>query len=240
MTTIIKHFIISLSFLFIAKFSWAHAYWIETKSTGNINKEHTIKVFFAETGEEPEKTNGKEWLAMKNFDLYLLGPDHQKIKLNSIATEDSYTASFIPKQKGHYIVVLQNADIGVLGDSPEYMYIPYYYSTAYINVDNTQEKLDINKVLESIPLALLTIVDEKNIDVSIKSYDNTEAGLYVNGPDGKYSMLQAKQPTKAVYNVLGKGKYYIELMIIDKKGGALNGKNYKTAYHIATSMVEVD
>ena len=240
MTTIVQHFIICLSFLFIANFSWAHAYWIETKSTGNINKEHTIKVFFAERGEEPEKTNSKEWLAMKNFNLYLIGPNHQKIKLNSIATEDSYTASFIPKQKGHYIVVLQNVDIGVLGKSPEYMYIPYYYSTAYINVDDTEEKLDIAKILESIPLALFTTFEKNKINISIKSYEKTEAGLYIDGPDGKYCMLQAKQPTKAVYNVLGKGKYYIELIIIDKKGGAFNGKNYKTAYHIATSMVEID
>lgn len=94
----------SLLFTLLAIFStgqlFAHALWIETNTIGKSGQQHEIKVFYGEYVNNEKEKIEKWYSDVKDFSLWLTAPGKEKVKLNTIAKDDYFSANFTPEKEG--------------------------------------------------------------------------------------------------------------------------------------------
>ncbi|RZJ64806.1 MAG: DUF4198 domain-containing protein, partial [Flavobacterium sp.] len=95
--------------------AFAHFMWIETSPVGKSGQKQEVRVYFGEyTYGVEEKVNGEAFGKMKNFEVWAVGPDGQKSKIEVKPSESYYSGWFTPKANGTYTLLMNNNQIDVI------------------------------------------------------------------------------------------------------------------------------
>lgn len=231
----------SAVFLLFSMNSFAHFLWIETNSYGKINQKQEVKVFFGEYSYGAIDKVGEEGFEkVKNFTLWAISPNGDKIKLAISPEATFYKTTFTPKVNGTYTIVLNNNEIDVI-DYTQYdfgIFKTHYHATAKVEVGAAyNETASTNP--EGISIVDLSKKNWKiNDEVVLKV-------LYKNKPfkDNEVVIFlknQFNQKLKTDENGLVKftlpfaTKYIVEATTKEEVPGTYNGKEYQFIFHSAT------
>ena len=113
---------LSILFCFITTNLSAHALWIETGAAGKIGQQQTVKVYYGEYAAN-ERENVSKWYSdVKEFTLWLVGPDQQRTQLKLTADSNSFTSSFTPDKNGLYALEVSH-EAKELGGTTKYHFL---------------------------------------------------------------------------------------------------------------------
>ncbi|APA00173.1 hypothetical protein [Flavobacterium commune] len=219
---------------------FAHALWIETKTTGTKGKPQEISVYFGEFSEN-DITKADKWFSdLKDFTLTVISPSKKEIKLQSTALENKYQAFFTPDEDGVYTVVMQHTVKDVYGTM-----VLDYNSSANIVVGN---KLNGNSGTNNTNKIA---VFSKNTTSLAKNTKITAVALYNNAiakqqkvkviaPNGWEKELWTNENGEISFTPIWSGNYMIEFSQTEKKSGEHHGKKYDEIWKMATYQLVVN
>lgn len=219
---------------------FAHALWIETKTTGTKGKPQEISVYFGEFSEN-DITKADKWFSdLKDFTLTVISPSKKEIKLQSNALENKYQAFFTPDEDGVYTVVMQHTVKDVYGTM-----VLDYNSSANIVVGN---KLNGNSGTNNTNKIA---VFSKNTTSLAKNTKITAVALYNNAiakqqkvkviaPNGWEKELWTNENGEISFTPIWSGNYMIEFSQTEKKSGEHHGKKYDEIWKMATYQLVVN
>lgn len=217
--------------------AFAHALWFKTDSKGAKGTQHDIQVYFAEPGEKWESLDGDEWKMVKGFELWVVSPKGEKTLLTCTPDKDHYKANFTPNEDGRYVVVLKHEKIGVLSFGKGDPFVPFFYATATVDVGATADKNIALSSADFLPMSIISAltVNSQKVGLQITAPNGLAYKVSVITPAGKKNDL----PNGTVeFDAIEAGLYQIEVSAMDSKAGEFGGKQYKKAYHIATTTFQ--
>lgn len=218
---------------------YAHALWIETKTTGTKGKPQEISVYFGEFSEN-DITKADKWFSdLKDFSLVVISPSKKEIKLKSTALENRYQAFFTPEEDGVYTVVMQHTVKDVYGT----MKLDYNSSANIVvggKSTGNEATANSNKIsVFSENAATLT----KNNKVTAVAHYNAalakEQKIKVIAPNGWEKELWTNEKGEISFTPIWSGKYMIEFAQTEKSAGEHNGKKYDEIWKMATYQINV-
>lgn len=221
--------------LFAGMSTFAHALWIETNPLGQKGKLHEIKVFYGEYAEgKPEKL--EDWFSdMKEFTLWLVSADNQRIQLPVAAAEDHFTASFIPETEGQYCLQISHYAKD-LGRTTKYQF-------------NTSAIVTVGKAVTNDlaanhnPLKFSVKGGKLKQPVVLNGFFNDAAtggmDFTIFSPGGWTKTVAGDATGSVQFVPEWKGKYMIEISRTDNEKGEHNGKQYERVWRCATYFLEV-
>lgn len=218
---------------------FAHALWIETKSTGTKGKPQEISVYFGEFSDNDITLSAKWFSDLKDFSLVLISPSKKEIKLMPTALEKKYQAFFTPKEDGVYTVVMHHTVKDVYGT----MKLDYN-SSATVVVGN--KSAGNNAVANKNVIGLFS----ENADIAKKNTKITALALYegvsakkekikVIAPNGWEKELYTNENGQIEFTPLWSGQYMVEFAYTEKSAGEHNGKKYNEIWKMATYLIDV-
>nr|WP_288834526.1 DUF4198 domain-containing protein [uncultured Flavobacterium sp.] len=219
---------------------FAHALWIETKTTGTKGKPQEISVYFGEFSEN-DITKADKWFSdLKDFTLTVISPSKKEIKLQSNALENKYQAFFTPDEDGVYTVVMQHTVKDVYGTM-----VLDYNSSANIVVGN---KLNVNSGTNNTNK--IAVFSENTTSLA-KNTKITAVALYNNAiakqqkvkviaPNGWEKELWTNENGEISFTPIWSGNYMIEFSQTEKKSGEHHGKKYDEIWKMATYQLVVN
>lgn len=233
-----KSLLLALLFTLGSTQLFAHALWIETASSGKPGQEQQIKVYYGEyvTNEREEIT---KWFSdVKDFTLWLTAPGKEKIKLNTVAGTNFYSANFTPERDGQYVLTVSH-EAKEVGGTTKYEFL----STAIVTVGKTA-------VIDhaTIPTSLKVYTTETkaykvNTPVQIKALSKgkplANTAVSVFSPEGWGKEMTTDENGLISFKPIWPGRYVIEVAAREKTEGTHNGKAYTAAWQGATSSFEV-
>lgn len=228
----------TVAFLFSAPL-FAHALWIETKSTGIKGKVQTIAIYFGEFSEKDITKTAKWFSDIKDFSLVVISPSKKEIKLTSTALEDQYQASFIPEEEGVYTVAMHHTVKDVYGT----MKLDYN-SSATVAVGKAEKGNEASFNTNSISLFSKSASEAKLNDVVKISalYEGKIAEsqkIKVIAPNGWEKELWSDKEGSVSFTPLWSGNYMVEFAYTEKTAGEHNGKKYDEVWKMATYFIAV-
>lgn len=241
-----KKLILLLALFLATGNAFSHYMWVETNPVGKSGQKQEVKVYFGEyTYGVEEKVNGDAFAKMKNFEVWVTGPDGQKSKINVKAGESFYSGWFTPKANGTYTVMLNNNNIDVI-DYTQYdfgIFKTHYHSTAKVIVGNST-----NSTVANNPEGL-SIIDAskagtgKNKEIVLqavykgKPAKDVELTVFVADLWSKKLTTDANGEVK--FNLPWDTKYVVEATKKEEVPGKYNGKDYQFVWHCATYSLPV-
>lgn len=218
---------------------FAHALWIETKTTGKIGQKQSVKIIYSEPDEKPEKL--ADWFSdVKEFELWLIAPDKQKMKLNTTAGEDHFTAEFTPEQDGVYTLSISKAAKDLGGTT-----IYEFNASALVKVGKS---LAGNQATNNPnPINVFSDVSKSNkanqllqFNTLFKNESKGEMHVSVSSPSGWNRNLSSDAQGVASFTPIWPGTYKLETSFTEKTSGDHFGKLYKSIWRCATLLVDVE
>ena len=236
---IIKTAAITVVTLFFTAQSFAHALWIETKTTGTKGKAQEINVYFGEYSDNDITKTAKWFSDIKDFSLVIISPSKKEIKLTSTALENKYQAIFTPDEEGVYTIAMHHTVKEVYGT----MKLDYN-SSATVVVGNTTNGNDASANTNVISLFT------KEASVAKKDTKTTVNALYegkiaakqkmkVIAPNGWEKELWSDENGTISFTPLWSGNYMVEFAYTEKSTGEHNGKKYDEVWKMATYLITV-
>lgn len=235
-----KTVLVALLLVVSAPAVFAHALWIETKTTGTKGKPQEISVYFGEFSEN-DITKADKWFSdLKDFTLTVISPSKKEIKLQSNALENKYQAFFTPDEDGVYTVVMQHTVKDVYGTM-----VLDYNSSANIVVGN---KLNVNSGTNNTNK--IAVFSENTTSLA-KNTKITAVALYNNAiakqqkvkviaPNGWEKELWTNENGEISFTPIWSGNYMIEFSQTEKKSGEHHGKKYDEIWKMATYQLVVN
>lgn len=90
--------------------AYAHALWIETAGIGKAGQKQEVKVFYGEYVENASDSVKNWYSDVKEFTLWVTGPDQKKTQLTCSAGVNYFSAEWTPQQDGvYYLTITHNA-----------------------------------------------------------------------------------------------------------------------------------
>lgn len=224
--------IIGLLLSFSSTQLFAHALWIETAATGKIGQKQTVKVFYGEYAANERENIDKWYSDVKEFSLWLVGPDQKKTQLTVAAVGDnSFEASFTPEQNGSYALLVSH-EAKELGGTTKY----HFLASAHVAVGKAASAAQNTNALRlHAENAQGTKV---NKPVQLKAFLNDAAAkgktVSVFSPSGWSKELHTNDNGDVEFIALWPGRYVIEVSDFDKTPGQHHGKDYKAVWKGAT------
>lgn len=225
------------SLLVISSSSYAHALWIEVNSNAHKGESQEVKIFYGEfaTGELEPIDN---WYSdVKEFSLWLTGPDKKREKLSVSPKDNHFIAEFTPNTDGvYYLTVVHGA--GEIAGKTRYE----FSSIASVNVGK-----QANADHQHIENSLKVIVPKTHA----KSGAPTKIGVYLDGnphANGKVLITSengwgkefiANETGEVTFSPIWKGKYVLEATHTKNGNGTSQGKAYENTWQGATTILYV-
>ncbi len=217
---------------------FAHALWVETKATGKIGTKQEVKIFYGEYVSNERDSVSKWYSDVKDFSLWLTNPTKEKIKLNTTAGTNFYSANFTPESDGVYVLTVVH-EAKELGGTTKYE----FSSLATVSVGELTV-LDVTSIANPL---YVTAVDAKffkaNSSLKIKAVLNgkvlADKNVTVFSPEGWSKEYKTDKSGTFEFSPLWAGRYVIEVSTFQKVTGEHHGKNYTATWQGATSSFEV-
>lgn len=217
----------------------AHALWIETASTGKQGQAQEVKIFYGEYASKELEEAGQWYSDVKDFTLWLTSPGKEKVKLNTTAGANFYSASFTPENDGVYYLTVSH-EAKDLGGTTKYE----FSSVAAVAVG----KIDVvNHTL--IPNSIKVAANEAkaykvNTPVQIKAMLNGQPvankPVSVFSPEGWSKELKTDANGNISFRPIWPGRYVLELSNFEKTSGEHNGQNFSAAWQGSTCSFVVN
>lgn len=230
--------LLAIGCLALVSQSFAHALWIETAPTGKVGQQQQVKIFYGEyVDNAPDSV--KNWYSnLKDFTLWLTGPDQQKTQLTVTPGITYYTASFTPQKNGIYsLTVAHNAKD--LGGTTLYQ----FDAAAVVKVGTVTATTPIINTNELSSVIHPAVVNKANKAVHILALYKGQPGEKLNieivAPTGWTRTITTDVKGAATFTPLWPGKYMVEVTKFDKTPGVHNEKNYQAVWRGATQCIEV-
>ncbi|WP_140485235.1 hypothetical protein [Flavobacterium sp. GSA192] len=219
---------------------FAHALWIETKTTGTKGKPQEISVYFGEFSEN-DITKADKWFSdLKDFTLTVISPSKKEIKLQSTALENKYQAFFTPDEDGVYTVVMQHTVKDVYGT----MVLDYNSSANIVVGNKLNGNSGTNNTNKIGVFSENTTSLAKNTKITaVALYNNAIAKqqkVKVIAPNGWEKELWTNENGEISFTPIWSGNYMIEFSQTEKKSGEHHGKKYDEIWKMATYQLVVN
>jgi uncharacterized GH25 family protein len=217
---------------------YAHALWIETSSSGKKGQPHEVKVFYGEYAAKELEETGKWYSDLKDFALWLTVPGKEKVKLNTTAGTNFYSASFTPEQDGVYLLTVSH-EAKDLGGTTKYE----FSSVAAVAVGRSNA-IDHLSIPNSINVAANEAKTYKvNSPVQLKAVLNGRPAankpVSVFSPEGWSKEFITDAHGGISFIPLWPGTYVLELSSFEKTNGEHNGQKFTAVWQGATSSIGV-
>jgi len=235
---IYKSLLFTLLAIFSANQLSAHALWIETNTIGKAGQQHEIKIFYGEYVNNEKEKIEKWYSDVKEFTLWLTAPGKEKVKLNTVAKDDYFSANFTPEKDGVYFITVAH-EAKDLGGTTKYE----FSSVATVAVGKSNA-VDLNSVSNSLKVSTADAkVYKANAPVQLKAVLNGKplANKHVSvfSPEGWGKEFTTDANGVINFSPIWPGRYVVEASNFVKNGGEHNGKEYKAEWQGATSSFEV-
>lgn len=215
--------------------------WIETALNGKLNKKHEIRVYFGEFSHGViEKTTGDAFKKMKNFKLWILDESGNKKELKTISKENYYLASFVPKKRGTYTIVLNNDEIDVI-DYTKYdfgIFKTHYHATAKVSVEKeiTSTLASNNKGLVIKDLSVNSKKGKLQVLYKNKPLADTEVAIFVT--DGWTKKMKTNKEGIIEFLCPWDTSYILEVTKKEEVPGTYKKVPYQFIWHCATYQIQ--
>ncbi|EOR93582.1 hypothetical protein ADIARSV_3295 [Arcticibacter svalbardensis MN12-7] len=222
---------------FVSNSIFAHALWIETKSTGNVGQKQVVKVFYGEFVSNERDSVDKWYSDVNEFSLWLVGPDQKKTQIAVVPGVNFFEGAFTPVQSGAYTVMVSH-EAKELGGLTKY----HFLSSANIVVGKVLPTATQNtNVLKLHVDAVLTAKVNKMVQVKSFLNDQVAKGktVAVFTPSGWSKELKTNDYGVVEFEPLWAGRYVIEISDMDKTAGKHHGKDFNATWRGATYSFEV-
>ncbi|CAD0008365.1 hypothetical protein [Flavobacterium chungangense] len=235
----LKKLAFSILMLLLSPALFAHALWIETKTTGTKGKAQGISIYFGEFADN-DITKADKWFSdLKDFTLVLVSPSKKETKLTSKALENKYQAFFTPDEDGVYTIVMHHKVKDIYGTM-----VLDYNSSATVVVGNktagnyaTANNNVIGVFSENADIA------KKNAKIDIFAfYEGASAKkqkVKVIAPNGWEKELWTNDKGEISFTPIWSGNYMVEFAYTEKVSGEHNGKKYDEIWKMATYLIAV-
>lgn len=213
---------------------FAHALWIETNPSGKKGVKQEVKIYYGEYSENaPEKIS--DWYSdVKEFELWLIQPGKEKIKLETTPGENYFSSSFVPDEDGQYLLVISH-DAKDLGGKTKYQ----FNASASVKVGKAAPA---TTAVNSNPFTF-------SVEQPVKNKPSTIKASFKNNPSEKFqaTVFSPSGWNKEIKGTDGaaqfvpewKGTYMIEISRKDEEKGEHHGKPFEAVWRCATNLVEV-
>lgn len=211
----------------------AHTVWLETNTSGKLNKQHEVKIFF---GELESPTFSEKWFSdIKEIQVNVTYPSGKVESLQKTKRESHYAAFFTPTEKGTYIISVAH----LVKDVFKEMKITYQ-SVAFVNVDSKEKK---ELKLGNQPVQLLA--ENSNIKVGTKhkikilkeGVAAEKERVNISFENGWEQPFRSNNKGEVSFVLPWKGKYIVSYSFSKKEDGIHNGTEYKTDYQTITYII---
>lgn len=228
-----------LALLLFTSSTFAHALWIETKSTGTKGKSQEINVYFGEFSDN-DITKASEWFSdLKDFTLVAISPSKKEIKLTTKMLDNKYQSIFTPEEEGVYTIVMHHTVKDVYGT----MLLDYNSNTTVVVGSSTNGN---NAEMNTNQINLFTenataLKKDKSVTV-IARYENAIAKsqkIKVIAPNGWEKELWSNDKGEITFTPIWSGNYMVEFAHTEKINGEHNGKKYDEVWKMATYLLTV-
>ena len=223
-------FIVLLCLAMTAK---AHTLWLETQTSGKLNKQHEVKIFF---GELESPTFSEKWFSdIKDVEVKLIYPSGKEEILQKKQRENHYTTFFTPTEKGIYTLSVNHLVKDIFKD----MKITYQ-AVAFVNVDSKEKK---QMRLGNVPVQLS--IENSDIKAGAESKiiilkDGTLADkerVNITFENGWGQSFRSNNKGEVSFKLPWKGKYMVQYSSPKKEESTHNGVSYKTDYQTITFIL---
>jgi len=225
--------------MFFASSLFAHALWIETKGTGKVGEAQEVKLFYGEYAQNERDVTAKWYSDVKDLTLWLVGPDQQKIKLNTVLGDNVASASFTPEKDGQYTLVVSHPAKD-LGGTTKY----HFLSSTTVHVGKPAAVLNADAITNELKVFPSSGTAYKvNKTVKLKAVHNgaSKAAATVNvfSPSGWSQTLTTTKDGEIEFTPLWPGRYVVEVTDFQQAKGDHNGKPYDAVWQGSTYSFEV-
>jgi uncharacterized GH25 family protein len=216
----------------------AHALWIETKTIGKIGQAEEVKIYYGEYASNEREEVSKWYSDVKDFSLWLTAPGKEKIKLNTTAGANFFSAGFTPDKEGLYILTVSH-EAKELAGTTKYT----FSSVALVNVGKPTA-IDQIKLPNTLKVAVSDAkIYKVNAPVQLKAmldgkpWANKSVSVFT--PEGWSKEFKTDEQGNIAFNPIWPGRYVLEVSNYEKKTGEHDGKAFDAAWQGATSSFEV-
>lgn len=221
-----------------AKFSLAHALWIETKATGKVGQQHEVKVFYGEYVANERDSVSKWYSDVKEFSLWLTVPGKEKVKLDTKAGVNYYSATFNPNAEGIYFITVVHEAKELGGETK------YEFSSLATVAVGKNSSINANPIQNSLyAYAANAQIYKLNNPVKITAVLSGKVlankAVSVFSPSGWSRAFTTNSNGEFEFNPIWDGRYVIEVSNYEKVDGEHYGKSYNAAWQGSTYSFEV-
>ena len=217
---------------------FAHALWIETPATGKVGQKQPIKIFYGEYADLGRDSVSTWYSDVKEFSLWLVGPDNKKTQLEVTPGLNYFEGSFTPQQNGSYTLSVSH-EAKELGGSTKY----HFLSSATISVGNVAPLATQNQNTLRLHLNDVSSLKLKNtikMTAFLKDAAAEKKAVTVFSPSGWSKEFYTDESGAFTFTPLWPGRYVVELSDMDRKAtGTHHGKDYTGVWKGATYSFEV-
>lgn len=238
-TTFLKKIAFATVALLFSATSFAHALWIETKSTGTKGKAQEINVYFGEFSDNDITPAAKWFSDLKDFSLVAISPSKKEIKLSATMLDNKYQALFTPEEEGVYTIVMHHLVKDVYGT----MKLDYNSSTTVsVGKSETGNVAENNSNIITVFNSKATALKKDSPVTLTVRYKNEIAKsqkVKVIAPNGWEKELWSNDKGEVTFTPIWTGNYMAEFAITEKESGDHNGKKFDEVWQMATYLISV-
>ena len=217
---------------------FAHALWIETPATGKVGKKQTVKVYYGEYADLGRDSVSTWYSDVKEFSLWLVGPDNKKTQLNVTPGVNYFEGSFTPDQNGSYTVMVSH-EAKELGGTTKY----HFLSSADVIVGKVAPAVAQNTNTLRLHINDAASLKAKNtikMNAFIKDAAASKKAVTVFSPTGWSKEFYTDSTGAFEFIPLWPGRYVVEISHMDKNPGKHHDKDYSATWQGATYSFEIN
>lgn len=228
--------LLSTLFCFATTNLFAHALWIEAPATGKAGQPQTVKVYYGEFATNEREHVDKWYSDVKDFTLWLVGPNQQKTQLKLVPGTDYVESSFTPDADGVYVLQVSH-EAKDLGGSTKY----HFLAGTHVTVGKTAALAKNTNVLSLHvdPASSTKVNSSIKLIALLKDAAAKDKTVSVFSPSGWSKEIKTNENGIAEFTALWPGKYVVEISDMDKTPGQHNGKDFTGTWKGATYSFEV-
>lgn len=217
---------------------FAHALWIETAVSGKVGQKQKIKVYYGEYADLGRDSVSTWYSDVKEFKLWLVGPDHKSTELKVTPGVNYFEGSFTPSQNGAYTVMVSH-EAEKLGGTTKY----HFLSSADVSVGKFEPVVANNTNPLKLHVNNGSPLKVKN-KISMKAFLNAAAvskkAVTVFSPTGWSKEFYTDENGAFEFTPLWPGRYVVEVSHMDKTPGKHHDKDYTGTWKGATYSFEIN